>query len=158
MMNSDMHRLIEDKGLPSFASDRLASFDHSVYFERKSSTRTGTVYLNAVIGTSHGDYAGYSWLDLLPTDYRTHAEEEHRNRTINGLQGRLKRGWAGLKELHANPDYYLSRCHKNHLGFYKMGADYYIVEGNHRVVLGRFLLSLNSLPEKMHGVSVTEFI
>ncbi len=157
MLNSDIHRLIEDKGLPSFASDRLASFDHSSYFEKKSSTRTGTVYLNAVIGTSHGDYVGHSWLELLPTDYRAHTEEEYRNRTINGLQGRMKRGWDGLMELHAKPDYYLSRCHKNHLSFYKVGADYYIAEGNHRVVLARFFLFLNSLPEKLNGVSVIEF-
>lgn len=158
MINSDIHRLIEDKGLPSFASYRLTNFNHTIYFDRKTSTRIETVHLDAVVGTSHGDYAGCSWLDLLPTDYRNYTEEEYKNRTINGLQGRMKRGWDALKELHSNPDYYLSRCHKEHLGFCKVGNDYYIAEGNHRVVLARFLLSLNALPEKLHGASVTEFI
>jgi hypothetical protein len=155
----NIHKMLEKKGPPDFAFKKLLSFDHTIYLDQSSNRiKAGTVPLSAVVGTTHGDYAGCSWLELLPTDYRLYSEEDYRNRTLSGLQGRLKRGWERLKELHSNPDYYLSCTPKAHLSFCKVGKNYYIADGNHRVVLARFFLSLNGLTEKLQGVNVTEYL
>ncbi len=155
----DIHKLLENQGPPDFAFNKVLSFDHTKYLDQSSNRiKAGTVPLSAVVGTTHGDYAGYSWLELLPSDYRLYTEEDNCNRTLSGLEGRLKRGWERLKELHSNPGYYLSRTPKDQLSFFKVGNDYFIEDGNHRVVLARFFLSLNVLPEKLQGVSVTEYL
>lgn len=159
LLDSDIHKLLVMYGAPQFAFKRLRILDHTKFLDSEATyvIKAGTVPLSSVVGTTHSDYAGCSWLELLPTDYRLHSEEECRNRTFNALQGRLHRGWERLKELHVNPGYYLKRSQKDHLSFIKVGNDYFIEDGNHRVVLARFFLSLNALPEKLRGVRITVY-
>lgn len=56
------------------------------------------------------------------------------------------------------PSYYTSKVQKEHWSFYLVGGRYFVSEGNHRTVIGRFLLSLNGLPTTVTGVSVTELV
>lgn len=60
------------------------------------------------------------------------------------LDGRyLKRINRNLQELERNPDYYLSDIEKSGLSLKKIGDEYFINAGKHRVVIARFLEHFN---------------
>lgn len=160
MYDPDIHKLLLEKSAPVFAHEKLLLFDELKYLNYESQRiDRGTVDLAKVIGTAHSDYAGYSWIELLPRDYRGgYSEEDFREAERTGLQGRLHRGWERLKELHANPGYYLNAKTKHHMSFYKLNDYYYVNDGNHRTVLARLFLGLNSLPQKLKGVTIIKIL
>ena len=159
MHDPDIHKLLLEKGAPGFAHEKLLLFDELKYLNYESQRiDRGSVDLTKVIGTAHIDYAGYSWGDLLPRDYRGYSEQDFQEAERTGLQGRLHRGWERLKELHANPGYYLNAKTKHHMSFYKWNDHYYINDGNHRTVLARLFLGLNSLPQKLKGVTIIKYL
>jgi hypothetical protein len=156
-INTNLHSLLQSKQ-PYFANERMEHFDYSTFHGVPRTTTPaseGSVDLTRVRGTVHSDYSGSTWLELLPTnpDDFTHLEYWERL----GHEGKMKRGWRCLRAMRENPTYYLNEEEKEHWGFYKIGSDYYISEGNHRTVVARFLLALNERPEIVRGVSVTEF-
>lgn len=159
MYDADIHALILRKGVPEFAHQKLVYFDELKYrnYELRQIWRS-TVDLTKVVGTAHEDYASYSWIELLPRDYRSHSEEEFQWAEKTGVQGLLHRGWERLSELHSNPEYYLNAKTKHHMSFYKLNDHYYINDGNHRTVLARLFLGLNSLPQKIKGVTVMQIL
>jgi len=146
-LNTDIHLLLKNYS-PYFANTTLSFFDKSKYRNYKQeyiSPEHGVVCLQSVVGTTHPDYRGKTWLDLLPKDQN------------QANQGILKRGWKRLYDLRNNPGYYIDSSPKNHISFYKVGNEYYIADGNHRVIIGRFFLHLNNLPEVIAGVGIYKF-
>lgn len=79
--------------------------------------------LGKVIGIDQG-YGGMTWGDCL-----------------NGKH--LKRIRRNLQYLEENPGYYLSDTEKSYLSFTKIGNEYFINTGKHRVVIARFLEHFN---------------
>lgn len=79
--------------------------------------------LGKVIGIDQG-YGDMTWGDCL-----------------NGRH--LKRIRRNLQELEDNPGYYLSDTEKSHLSFKKIGDEYFISTGKHRVVIARFFEHFN---------------
>jgi hypothetical protein len=155
-METDIHRLLE-ANLPYFANNRLEHFvlkDILLNTHLGETTPNGVVDLSRVVGTMHPDYSDATWLELLPSspDNFTHLGYWERQK----YEGRMKRGWNSIREMRANPMYYLNAEEKTHWSFYEMNGLYYISEGNHRTVVARFLLWLNGMPECIDGVSITK--
>lgn len=134
-----------DSSNPAFAGQRLEHLDggllQATHNEVPVSTE-GTVDLREVVGTTHPDYYGLTWQELLGNP---EAPE-------SSLMKRMRRA---LRELEVNPEYYTSRERKEHWSFTRVGAAYYVTEGMHRTVVGRFLLESHSLPPIVHGVAVS---
>ncbi|MGF6214480.1 hypothetical protein, partial [Comamonas sp. 4034] len=131
--------------MPAFASQRLVRFDEHVFREKITQVahlENARIDLSLVAGTEHPDYYGSTWAELigLPPGH---------DRCV------LKRLNLNLHQLAASAEYYLSADKKEHWSFYLLDDQYFISSGNHRTVLGRFLLELNGLPAIVHGVSVT---
>lgn len=156
-MHTDLHTLLLTTR-PYFADDRLEYFDrskfHGVPYTYISATQ-GCVDLSKVKGTDHPDYCDSTWIELLPTNPDDFAHIDYWERFKH--EGRMKRGWNCIRDMRDNPGYYTDTSEKNHWSFCKVGDHYYISQGNHRTVMARFLLSLNGLPEVVHGVSITEY-
>ena len=123
-----------------FANDRLAPL-HRMDILVPGDGRLGSVDLTRVAGTTHPDYGGMPWGRLKP-------------QSDNDLCG-LKRAMSAMRLLRGNPHYYLSRAPKPAWSFYEIYGQFFIIEGNHRTVVARFLLSLNQLPPIVHGVLIT---
>lgn len=102
----------------------------------------GTVDLREVVGTTHPDYDGLTWQELLGNP---EAPE-------SSLMKRMRRA---LRDLEVSPEDYTSRERKEHWSFTRVGAAYYVTEGMHRTVVGRFLLESHGLPRIVHGVAVS---
>lgn len=155
-INTDIHSLLEETR-PYFSDQRLKCFDWAQFRNLPSTLippEKGKVDLSRVRGTSHPNYHGLSWLELLPTNPDDYVHLDYWQRFRH--EGNMKRGWSCLHAMRRNPDYYLDSTKKDHWSFYKVLDSYYIAQGNHRTVMARFLLSLNGLPEVIRGVSVRE--
>lgn len=63
----------------------------------------------------------------------------------------LKRIESNLEHLERNPSYYLSESEKTGLSLKKIGDNYFISTGKHRVILARFLEHFN--PDVFNSVS-----
>jgi hypothetical protein len=111
--------------------------------------------LSKVRGTHHPGYCEKTWFELLPTNPDAYEHIDCGERWA--YQGEMKNGWTNLRELRSNPAYYLEVTPKILWSFAKIGEEYYITQGNHRTIMGRFLLSVNGLPQLVRGVSVTEY-
>lgn len=157
VIRTNLHALLQS-GRPYFADERLEYFNrskfHGVPYTITPASQ-GSVDLSKVKGTDHSDYCNCTWIELLPTnpDDFTHLDYWERFKH----EGRMKRGWNCIRDMRDNPAYYMDESEKDHWSFHKVGDYYYISQGNHRTVMARFLLSLNGLPEIVHGVSVTEY-
>jgi len=144
---------------PYFMNDKLKYFDRSIYGKfdwLKHDEGEGVIDLSKVIGTAHYNYHGNTWFELLPTN-----QDNHKNLEVFSSwqhQGKLARGWQAFDMLLRNPDYFISDDVKENLNYFKVGDDYYINGGNHRTILGRFLLNLNGYDEMIKGVNITEVI
>lgn len=131
--------------MPAFASQRLVRFDEQESREnviQVAHLENARVDLSLVAGTEHPDYYGSTWSELI-------GHPQGHDRSV------LKRLNLNLQQLAASAEYYLSEDKKEHWSFYLLDGQYFISSGNHRTVLGRFLLELNGLPPIVHGVSVT---
>lgn len=131
--------------MPAFASQRLVRFDEHVFREKITQVahlENARIDLSLVAGTEHPDYYGSTWAELI-------GQPPGHDRCV------LKRLNLNLQQLAASAEYYLSAEKKEHWSFYLLDDQYFISSGNHRTVLGRFLLELNGLPAIVHGVSVT---
>ncbi len=100
----------------------------------------GSVDLAKVIGTSHPKYYNKTWRELLDLLYN------------NSDRSKAKR-----EKLKDNPEYYLSKDEKDTWTFAERNGEYYVIEGNHRTIIGRFFLNLNSLSQIVHGVKIYQF-
>lgn len=126
-----------------YSEDSLALLNRDD-IQKTGGDYAGSVDLTKVVGTTHRSYGGRAWGVLKPT------EDSDRC----GLQ-RLERS---MRDLKANPEYYLSRSKKVGWEFLKIGDEYYIDAGVHRTILARFFLGANQLPQVVHGVSITEAV
>lgn len=99
----------------------------------------GDVNLSEVVGTRHPDYIDKSWVELL---------------TILGRDS--PRAKSKIELLNGTPEYYLNEEKKETWSFYKDIDGYYIDQGNHRTVLGRFFFYLNKIEPIVHGVTIKE--
>lgn len=73
-LNTNIHDLlIANK--PDFSDEKLEHFEEWKFLEQNSGRwgdyYTGSVPLNKVFGTTHPDYAGYSWMELLPNIFKS---------------------------------------------------------------------------------------
>lgn len=156
MHRTDIHNLV-CQSPPDFGCHELERFQLSDYLDfptRYIAPEEGLVDLAKVCGTDHCDYYGSTWLELLPSNPDDYEHLEYWSRLAH--EGKMKRGWNCIKELRNNPNYYIDRSPKEHWSFAKVGENYFVTQGNHRTVVGRFFLSLNNLPTLVHGVSITE--
>ena len=158
-LNTNIHDLLITKK-PDFSDEKLEYFDDKKFLEENPGKwgdyYTGSVLLNKVVGTTHSDYVGYSWMELLPTVFKSEKNIPDFSTTKN-LQI-LKRDRDLIYRFQENPDYYLSEEKKENMSFFKVGDKFYINGGNHRVIMARFFLNLNQLPEVIKGVTIEEFI
>lgn len=156
-IHTNLHTLLQSTS-PYFADERLEYFDmsklHGVPYTFIPAAQ-GCVDLSKVRGTNHSNYCNSTWMELLPTNPDDFMHLDYWERFKH--QGKMKRGWNCIRSMRENPAYYISVSEKDHWSFCKVGDHYYISQGNHRTVMARFLLSLNGLPEIVHGVSVTEY-
>lgn len=139
-MNGDLVSLLQ-QGLPAFANNILRAFDPA-QFGMESHLPSASVDLGRVVGVEHRDYQNRRWIDLL-------------GNPPGSSNAVLKRSARALSETRGNPMYYLSSSLKSNWSFYQLGTDFYISEGVHRTVVGRFLLTCNGRPPIVHGVGVT---
>lgn len=151
---TDIHFLLQS-ATPEFSNNRLEYFDKREVQGVPFTQMIGSVDLEQVVGTMHPDYAGHTWIELLPTP-------SNKNHPLGDFgqyqyQGLMKRGHRCIDHLRANPGYYTSHEEKEYWSFSKLGDRYYVNQGNHRTVVGRFFLSLNKQSTVIHGVGVTEF-
>lgn len=144
---------IEDLCLDAvpFAKDRLRRLRPGSI--RRLGSVVSAVDLSRVVGTMHNDYADRSWGDLKPVPGSLAGNIIAD--TAVAFQP-LARATANVRALELNPDYYLSRDVKERWSFYRIDGYYYIAEGNHRSVVGRYFLFANNLPPFVHGVTITE--
>ena len=143
-LNTNFEAILQTS-MPAFASQRLVRFDEQEFREnviQVAHLENARVDLSLVAGTEHPDYYGSTWSELI-------GQPQGHDRSV------LKRLNLNLQQLAASAEYYLSEDKKEHWSFYLLDAQYFISSGNHRTVLGRFLLELNGLPPIVHGVSVT---
>ena len=126
---------------PKFADSIIPAYAMSSGISGLDIQRSGSVDLSEVRGIWHPDYANHTWAELIGA-------------ASSGARPCLKKLRDCLDELRANPGYYLLEEHKPGWSFYKVGDDYYLTEGNHRLVVGRFFLELNGFPPVVHGVAV----
>lgn len=159
VLNTNIHDLlIANK--PDFSNEKLEHFEGWKFLEENSGKwgdyYTGSVPLNKVVGTTHSDYVGYSWMELLPTTFKSEKNIPNFSAAKN-LQI-LKRWHDLVYRFQENPDYYLSAEKKENMSFFKVGDKFYINGGVHRVIMARFFLNLNQLPEVIKGVTIEEFI
>ena len=157
-LRTNLHELLENNE-PYFINDKLKCFDRSVFSKYEWVTHeegAGVIDLSKVIGTAHYNYHGNTWSELLPTNQENY---KHLEVFLSWKeQGRLARGWQAMDILERNPDYFISDKVKDNLSYFKVGDEYYINGGNHRTIIGRFLLYLNGREEIIKGVNITEVI
>ncbi|WP_382228071.1 hypothetical protein [Hydrogenophaga atypica] len=140
-MNTDLKQLLA-LSMPTFAYTKLERFADHEY--RASGVPEiehsfASVDLSQVAGTTHPVYGGRSWIDLLGNPPGGEfAELQHIRRY--------------LRYMVENPSYYTKDEKKPGWSFYLVDGRYYIGDGSHRTVIGRFLLSLNGLPTTVSGV------
>lgn len=138
-----------DVTLVSFANDVLSELD-----QRTISTQPafiGQVDLTKVVGTTHPDYMNRTWGALKPV--RGSLFGDICNTGVSYQP--LKRAVRNVQLLKENPDYYFSKEKKETWSFYKIDDEFYISEGNNRTVVARYFLSLNEMPQIVHGVSIS---
>lgn len=159
VLNTNIHDLLITNK-PDFSDKKLEYFDDKKFLEENPGKwgdyYTGSAPLNKVVGTTHSDYDGYSWMELLPTAFKS--EQNITNFSAAKNLRILKREHKLVYWFQENPDYYLSEEKKENMSFFKVGDKFYINGGNHRVVMARFFLNLNQLPEVIKGVTIEEFI
>lgn len=125
--------------VPYFADSVIeeAPKEMSPFLLYKSWCDNASVNIQRVYGTSHADYIGMTWRELL---------------------SKGKRMPANLKLFQQNPDYYLRLDEKTfppmHIHFYN-GKGYVGEDGNHRTCIARFFLYGKKSPF-LHGVRLTE--
>ncbi|MBR7782329.1 hypothetical protein [Undibacterium luofuense] len=153
-IHPDIHFLLQSE-TPEFANDRMEHFDKREVLDLPFTQMIGSVDLAQVVGTLHPDYAGHTWIELLPT--RPDRTQTISNNGRSQYQGLMKRGHRCIERLWTNPGYYTSHEGKEYWSFSKLGDRYYVNQGNHRTVVGRFFLSLNKQSTVIHGVGITEF-
>ena len=83
------------------------------YWENRECAKNITIDLEKVKGTTHQDYQGLSWIEML---------------------GSLKRATSISKESVLN---WINRS--TDISLYKFGDEYYITGGNHRICIAKFL-------------------
>lgn len=144
---------IEDINLDTlpFANDILLYLDDT-QISVTGPARFASVDLSKVVGTTHIDYAGRSWGQLKPIEGTSKGDFVN-NMKISCQQ--LKRAIANVRCLESNPEYYFSTCEKDYWSFYEIEGNFYISQGNHRTVIGRFFLHYNDKEQIVHGVKVT---
>jgi hypothetical protein len=113
------------------------------------SSAIGSVDLRLVIGANHPDYYGKSWGDLLPRNYADF---------MSSLNDVLKRSYRNMKVLQDNPDYYLDKATKSNWTFYEIDGSFYVKEGAHRTIIGRWFFFLNGLDPIVYGVSISKYV
>ena len=131
--------------MPAFAHEKLEMFVVPDYDERdqRDWNRNATVDLSQVVGMTHSDYGGKTWLELIGGP--SGEPMAHLSRVDRVL-------WDGQR----NPGYYLGADIKDHWSFLKYEGKLYVSTGHHRTVFGRFLLELNGLPPIVSGVDLVE--
>ena len=146
-MDTNLSKLLE-ASIPPFANDQFESFSEHELNQKgarvKRDLSDASVDLSLVAGTQDARYQGMSWLELLGNPPGTDP------RILQRIRGTLL-------ELKSNSDYYLSRAKKNAWYFCLLEGRYYVLDGMHRTVVGRFLFECNSLPPVVFGVSVREY-
>lgn len=144
---------IEDLCLEAvpFANDQLRGL--SPRSIRRLNRFVGTVNLSRIVGTMHSNYAKRTWGELKPVPGSLAGNSI--TDTAVAFQP-LSRATTNVRQLQLNPDYYLSADVKEQWSFYLIDGDYYIAEGNHRSVIGRYFLFANGLQPIVHGVTITE--
>lgn len=117
--------------------------------------RTPAPFSNDII-LNYSDYLKHKGFILFP-NYKKLVEDIPLKKVIgidqmygdmkwgDCLNGKyLKRINRNLQELERSPEYYLSDIEKSGLSFKKIGDEYFINTGKHRVVIARFLEHFNS--------------
>ncbi|KGG87395.1 hypothetical protein P245_20235 [Comamonas thiooxydans] len=143
-MNTDVRQILAST-MPAFAHEKLELIVEPDFDERdqRNWIRNATVDLSQVVGMTHSDYGGKTWLEL-----------------IGGPSGEpmahLSRVDRVLKDGLRNPSYYFSSEKKEHWSFTKRDGKLYVNTGHHRTVFARFLLELNGLPPIVSGVDLVE--
>ena len=122
----------------TFANIKLKEF--SFCYNDLENETTGSVNLEKVVGTSHPDYYNKTWGELL-----------------NLLYNNSPRSKSNREMLSNNYKYYLDKEEKDTWTFVEKNGEYYIIEGNHRTIIGRFFLNLNNLSQIVHGVKIYQF-
>lgn len=128
---------------PHFSSRVLAKWDYAAFLKLKQyvvvedKNSTNSINVFNVIGTTHPDHAGKTWLELL--------EDPHCSEST-------------IPMLQKNPGYYLCAARKiPEMQFISLdGGDLYIEEGNHRTAVAMFLLPTKGLTQ-LHGVSLQDY-
>ncbi|TOF62790.1 hypothetical protein [Vibrio parahaemolyticus] len=102
-----------------------------------------SVDLRKIVGTSHCNYYGKTWAQLIPK-----VEDEYYV---------LKRANQNLEDLAHNPTFYLPESKPLTISLAKLDNNYYILNGNHRSIIGCAFLLKNDLPPILHDISVSVY-
>lgn len=116
----------------------LRTADENHFIVRESYIENASIPVESIIGTCHPSYGGITWREFLSIGQRI---------------------GSALDWLENNPEYYLQKNQKDHIGYIKRPEGYYIEEGNHRSVLAKFLFFQEGRYDaSVHGVGVMEHV
>jgi hypothetical protein len=137
-------REVVNENPPAWAEDKLEAFKYrdidnfvtSMYWSDSESIK-----IQDIVGTVHPDYAGRSWLYLLNNGKRMES--------------------VNLPLLAENPVYYYEKALKKPtMEYIKIeGNKIFIIEGNHRSCIAKFLSNYQDLTglRELHGVSLKAY-
>jgi hypothetical protein len=128
---------------PSWGGDKLETFgdEQRKLIERYAVSKywsdSESINIQDIAGTAHPDYAERTWLYLLSNGKRM--------ATVN------------LPLLESNPGYYYEAVGKKpNMEYVRIDGTTYIMEGNHRTCIARFLFYYQGLAV-LHGVALEQY-
>lgn len=107
--------------LPSFYNERVLNIYDFPFWKKSGSESKVEVNLDKVVGTSHQDYYGKTWLEMF---------------------GALKHFSENAMQNFREDGYFWNKCvclDDNPISFYKYGEKYFIMSGNNRTCTAKFL-------------------